>query len=99
MCAASDAAEGESMATCASMCMTCADMCNTMMRAMMRPMSYHSGATMAMLQACAAMCTACAEECMTHADMHEHCRMCAQACRDCASACQKVMDSMAPSMS
>ncbi|MGC5077785.1 hypothetical protein [Agrococcus sp. DT81.2] len=42
--------------------------------------------TRAMLEACRAACRACAEECERHADMHEHCRICADACRRCETA-------------
>ena len=85
------------MAKCNSMCMNTADTTNTMMRMMMRPNGMHTASMMAMLQATIAMCTACAEECMTHADMHDDCRMCAEACRQCAAACQKMMDAMSAS--
>ncbi len=94
----SNAMTGDGMATCMGRCANTADMTNMMMRMMMRPNGMHKEAMMAMLQATITMCGACAEECMTHADMSDDCRMCAEACRQCAMACQKMMDSMMGSM-
>ena len=34
----------------------------------------------AQLANCIAFCRACAAECSPHADMHRHCRVCAEAC-------------------
>jgi hypothetical protein len=31
------------------------------------------------------------DECELHADMHEHCRICAEACRRCEQACQELL--------
>ncbi len=97
MCASS--MMGDDVATCASMCMNTADTCNTMMRMIMRPDGMHMESMVAMMQATMTMSNACAEECMTHADMHDDCRMCAEVCRQCAMACQKMMESMKGSMS
>jgi hypothetical protein len=91
MCAGS---MGADMAKCAAMCMDTADMSNTMMRMMMRPNGMHMESMLAMLQAMVVMSTACAEECMTHADMSDDCKMCAEVCRQCAVACETIMDSM-----
>jgi hypothetical protein len=90
----SDADLGDGMMRCSSMCSTCADVCNAMMRMMMRPTGWDMDAMTAMLRATIAMCTACAAECGMHADMHEHCAMCAQACRDCIAACENLLAAM-----
>nr|WP_225804011.1 hypothetical protein [Streptomyces sp. NK15101] len=34
---------------------------------------------------------ACGDECASHADMHEHCRLCAEACRAREAACNELM--------
>jgi len=33
----------------------------------------------------------CGEECAGHADMHEHCRVCADVCRRCEQACRELL--------
>ena len=92
MCADSDA--GDTMARCASMCMNTADVSTTMMRMMMRPAGYDLGSMTTMMSACMAMGEACAMECETHADMSEHCRICASACRAMIDACTRAMSSL-----
>ncbi|PJJ70617.1 hypothetical protein CLV46_0139 [Diaminobutyricimonas aerilata] len=97
MCADGDAEAG--MAMCASMCMNCADVSSAMMRMMLRPSGFEMQSMMAMMQATMTMMTACAEECEKHADMHEHCKLCAQACRTAAEAMDDMMASMRAAMS
>ena len=46
------------------------------------------------LEACAAACRLCGEECARHAEMHEHCRICAESCRRCEQACQEAIRSI-----
>lgn len=73
----------------------CADICTTTARMLVR-----SGATpqRAMLrhtvEACAAACQACGQECARHAQMHEHCRICAEVCRHCEQACRQLLSAM-----
>ena len=92
MCADSDT--GMDMAKCSSMCMNTADVATTMMRMMMRPAGYDMASMRAMLMATMEMGRACSAECMMHADMDEHCRMCAKACDAMVMACEKVANSM-----
>jgi len=92
MCADADA--GESMGRCASMCMNCADVATSTMRMMMRPSGYDMGVVRSMMTACMTMGEACAAECDMHAEMSEHCRICASACRAMVAACQAAMGSM-----
>jgi hypothetical protein len=66
----------------------------TMMRMMMRPAGYDMEVMTSMMRACMAMGDACAAECMKHADMSEHCRICAMACRAMVDACSSAMSSM-----
>jgi len=46
------------------------------------------------LSACAKACRLCGEECASHAAMHEHCRICADACRRCEAACNEAKQSI-----
>ncbi len=93
MCA--DADGGEGMARCASMCMNMADVATAMMRMMLRPTGHDAAVMTAMLGAAVAMCQACATECEQHADMQDHCRVCAMACRNMMEACQALMAKLA----
>ena len=92
MCA--DADMTDSMARCGAMCMNTADVATTMMRMMMRPTGYDLGVMSSMMTACMTMGEACAAECMMHAEMSEHCRICASACTAMVEACRTAMSSM-----
>lgn len=48
----------------------------------------------ALLTTCVAFCRACANECASHADMHKHCEVCAQACQDCVEACTTMLNAL-----
>ncbi len=72
----------------------CADVCATTARVLSRHTGYDANISRTLLEACATACQACAEESAMHADMHEHCRVCAQACRDCENACRDLLLAM-----
>ena len=92
MCADADA--GEDMAKRAAMCANMADVATSTMRMMMRPTGYDMGVMRAMMTACMTMGEACAAECRMHAEMAEHCRICAMACEAMVETCRKTMDAM-----
>ncbi|WP_148575387.1 four-helix bundle copper-binding protein [Nocardioides caldifontis] len=70
----------------------CADICGTSGRVLSRHTAYDANLTRAMLTACAQACKACGDECAGHAEMHEHCRICAEACRRCEQACNRLLE-------
>ncbi len=72
----------------------CADVCDTTARVLSRHTGYDANLTRAVLEACATACKACGDECGRHAEMHEHCRICAEACRRCESACRDLLTSL-----
>ena len=72
----------------------CADLCDATGRVLSRHTGYDANLTRAVLEACAAACKACCDECGGHADMHEHCRVCADACRRCVQACRQLIGSL-----
>jgi hypothetical protein len=53
---------------------------------------------MSMMESTMAMCRACSAECNTHAEMSEHCRMCAMACDQAVIALEKMMNAMREAM-
>ncbi len=96
MCADADAGEG--MGRCGALCANCADMCDTMMRMMLRVNGWDMQVMSSMMQSTMMMARACSAECMMHAEMAEHCRMCAMACDQVVVAMEKMMGSMSEAM-
>jgi len=72
----------------------CADICDATGRVLSRHTGYDADLTRAVLEACAAACKACGDECARHADMHEHCRVCADACRRSEHACRDLVTAL-----
>jgi hypothetical protein len=75
--------------------MDCADMCGTTARVLSRHTGYDANITRTLLEACIMACKSCGDECASHADMHEHCRICAEACRACEHACHELLATIA----
>ena len=65
------------LTTCIRLNQDCADLCDTTARLLSRHTGTDTTVLRAALEALRAACAACAAECDTHADMHEHCRVCA----------------------
>jgi hypothetical protein len=72
----------------------CADVCGTTARVLTRHTGYDANLTRSLLEACATACKSCGDECASHAGMHEHCRICAEACRACEQACRDLLAAM-----
>nr|MDT0663575.1 four-helix bundle copper-binding protein [Micromonospora sp. DSM 115978] len=71
--------------------MDCADICATTARVLSRHTGYDANVSRALLDACAMACKSCGDECARHAEIHEHCRICADACRACERACRELL--------
>lgn len=69
----------------------CADACSATANILSRHTGYDANITRALLEASATACKACGDECARHADMHEHCRVCADECRACEQACRDLL--------
>lgn len=69
----------------------CADVCETTARVLSRQTAYDADVTRAVLEACIQVCRTCGNECASHAEHHEHCRICADACRECEQACSQLL--------
>src|SRR5258707_4132748 len=67
------------MVTCIRLCLDCADICTATAGVTSRQAEYDANITKPLLEACVASCKSCGDECERHAQMHEHCRVCAQA--------------------
>ena len=79
------------LTSCISTDLDCADLCATTGRVLSRNVGYDAELTRAVLLACAQACKSCATECAQHAEMHDHCQVCADACRRCEDACNRVL--------
>jgi hypothetical protein len=79
---------------CIRLCLDCADVCTATLRVVSRQTDYDANVTGAVLEACVATCRSCGDECERHAQMHEHCRVCAEACRRCEQACNDLLAAM-----
>ena len=79
---------------CIRLCLDCADICAATVSVTSRRTEYDADVTEPLLQACAAICKSCGDECERHAQMHEHCQVCAEACRRCERACRELVAAM-----
>ncbi|HYH18516.1 MAG TPA: four-helix bundle copper-binding protein [Azospirillum sp.] len=79
---------------CIRLNMDCADVCTATGAVATRRSGSNEQVIRAMLEACGTACRLCAEECERHAQMHDHCRICAEECRSCEESCQKALQSM-----
>lgn len=84
-------ANSSDMVKCIRLCLDCADICTTAAAVTSRAAGYEAKVTRPLLEACVASCRKCGDECDRHAEMHEHCRVCAEACRNCERACQQLL--------
>lgn len=82
------------MATCVRDDLDCADLCGVVVRHLARLNASDKQLTLSILAACIAACVQCADSCASHADHHEHCKLCADACRRCEAACQALVDAL-----
>ncbi|PZR35190.1 four-helix bundle copper-binding protein [Caulobacter segnis] len=98
-----DACLGEAkvaeLVQCIRLNMDCADVCLTTGLIATRRSGGDVPLIDAQLRACQLACARCAAECEQHAEMHEHCAICAAACRDCEQACQAALASLADGQS
>jgi hypothetical protein len=95
-CADADLAEDDvaAMRTCIRRCLDAADLASTTAAVLSRQVAMDLGLVRVVLEACAVAAKRCAVECELHADMHEHCRVCAQACGDLYAASRKLLETL-----
>lgn len=69
----------------------CADICAATASVLSRRTGSNIEVVKDLLTTCLKACIACAEDCESHAEHHEHCRICAEACRRCEKACDDLL--------
>jgi hypothetical protein len=72
----------------------CAEICATTGTILSRRTGSDAGVTETLLEACRVACRVCGNDCASHADMHEHCGICAEACRRCEAACAALLSDL-----
>jgi len=82
------------MVKCIRLCLDCADVCTAATGVTSRQAEWDAAVNRPLLEVCVASCKSCGDECERHAQMHEHCRVCAEACRRCEQACRALLDAM-----
>jgi hypothetical protein len=83
--------EVQSLVACVRTNLDCADVCYATAAILSRITRTPSETLRSILDACTRICGICAGECGKHADMHEHCRVCADICRSCENACRELL--------
>jgi Domain of Unknown Function (DUF326) len=84
----------ERLAKCIRLNLDCAALCSATASVLTRQTEYDANVTRPALEACIAACRSCGDECARHAEMMEHCRVCAEVCRSCETACRELLDAM-----
>ncbi len=72
----------------------CADICAATGAVLSRQTGTNIETTRALLEACRSACKTCGDDCASHAQMHEHCGICAEACRRCEHTCAELLTAM-----
>lgn len=84
----------EGLRQCIRRNLDCADICAAMAAVASRRTGDNLSVLRSMLETCSLACHLCAEECGRHGEMHEHCRICADACKACDDACRRAMSTV-----
>lgn len=84
----------EQLRQCVRLNLDCAEICTATGAVASRRTGSNVEVIRATVEACRIACLACGEECRKHADMHEHCRICAESCMRCAEACRDALNDL-----
>ena len=79
---------------CIRLNLDCADVCSTTGRVLSRQTKPAWDLLRAQVGACLRACQECGEECRSHADRHEHCKVCGEVCRRCEKACDALLNAL-----
>jgi hypothetical protein len=82
------------MVDCVRLCLDCANVCVATAAVISRQTKCNMSVIAPLLAACVEACQSCGDECERHAQMHGHCRVCAEACRSCERACRDILGAL-----
>lgn len=83
---------------CIRLNLDCADVCAATGAVASRRTGTNELIIKRMIETCAEACRLCGDECEQHAEMHEHCRICAESCRRCEEACREAAGTITPTL-
>jgi hypothetical protein len=83
-----------SLRTCIRRNLDCADIATTTAAVLSRQVAMDLGLVRVVLEACTVAAKRCAAECEQHAEMHDHCRVCAQACRRLEASSRTLLEAL-----
>lgn len=81
----------DSLVACIRSDLDCADVCAATASVLTRQTATDEAIIRAVVEACRVVSERCGDECERHADMHAHCRVCAEACRRTQRACDALL--------
>lgn len=81
----------QTLTKCIRVNLDCADVCQTTARILTRQTEVVPQLLRAQLESCVISCRVCAQECETHAEMHQHCRICRSVCQNTEKICQEIL--------
>ncbi|MDX1621904.1 MAG: hypothetical protein R3320_12980 [Nitriliruptorales bacterium] len=84
----------EQMRNCITLDNVCAEICEATAAVMSRIAYGNYDVLKAQLQAAVEATRACGDECRSHADMHEHCRVCADQCEETERVARELLDEL-----
>lgn len=84
----------QQLVRCIRLNLDCADICQATTKVLTRQGEIDETVLRAQLQICEAVCRNCGGECERHAQMHEHCRVCAESCRHCEQLCRELLSGL-----
>src|SRR5215212_8933681 len=87
----------ERLRRCIRLNLDCSDVCGATSRVLGRLTETPNEIVHAQLHACIVACQACGEECEAHAEMHDHCRICAETCHHCQERCNFLLGEISSS--
>jgi hypothetical protein len=82
----------EQLRQCIRLNLDCADICDVTGAVASRRTGSNPEVLRQALELCSLACGQCAAECESHAEQHEHCRICAEQCRACEESCRLALD-------
>lgn len=81
----------EQMRFCIRTDLDCADICAATVQVLSRASRPNLETVRALLETCRIACHYCSLECLKHSQVHDHCRICAEACQACEVACAALL--------
>lgn len=83
--------KNEDLKECIKLNLLCAEVCNVTARALSTT-KHTQGAILSLIESCKNISRLCGDECLKHAEIMDHCKICAEACFKCEDACDTILN-------